>query len=246
MNTKAKYTRRNLAYRDGDYSPANGVSLWETCPQLAALDPATAFTFFDDFFRIDITGGDSGWISTETEGGAGDAAIAVSDAAGGVLTILNDAADNDSVELQWGSEHFKLATAKPLWFEIRLKVSDATQSDFAVGLAKINTTVIDTPADAILMKKDDGDANIDFLTDKDGTPTATDTTSDAVDDTWVKLGFFFDGAGTAYGYVDGVLKATHTTNICDDEELAVTIAWQNGEAVAKTMSVDYVKVVQVR
>lgn len=246
MNTKAKYTRRNLAFRDNDYSPANGVSLWETCPQLAALDPATAHTFFDDFYRVDITGADVGWISTETEGGTGDAAITVTDAAGGVLSIVNDDLDNDSVELQWNCELFKLAADKPCWFEIRLKVSEATQSDFFVGLAKTNTTVIDSPADAIGFKTDDGDANIDFLTDKNGTPTATDTGSDLVADTWVKLGFFFDGDGSTLAYVDGVLKATHTTNICDDEEMTVTIAWQNGSAGAKTMSVDYVKVVQVR
>lgn len=246
MNTKAQYARKNLAYRDADYSPAKGVSLWETCLQLAALDPATAFTFFDDFFRIDITGGDVGWVSTETEAGAGDAAITIDDAAGGVLKIVNDAADDDSVELQWSSENFKLASGKPCWFEIRLKASDATQSDLAVGLYITDTTVIDGGTDGVFFRKNDGDANIMFVTEKNSTETETDTTSDLADDTWVKLGFFFDGAGSVLAYVNGALKATHTTNICDDEELAVTIAWQNGAAAAKTLYVDYVKVVQVR
>ncbi len=245
MQTRGIWERFNHSFIDKDYSPA--ASLWRTCPQLAAMDPGTAFTFFDDFYEFQINNANHlGWISTETEGGAGDAAITIDDAAGGVLKIVNDGADNDSVELQYHAELFKMATGKPCWFETRVKISDATQSDFAVGLVATDTTVIDGTDDGVYFKKDDGDANIDFVTTKNGTGTATDTTVDAADNTWVKLGFFFDGASTVYGYVNGVLKVTHTTNICDDEELTVTLAVQNGEAAAKTFYVDYVKAVQVR
>jgi hypothetical protein len=37
-----------------------------------------------------------------------------------------------------------------------------------------------------------------------------------------------------------------TTNLVDDEDLTVSIALQNGEAVAKTMTVDYVFVAKER
>ena len=45
----------------------------------------------------------------------------------------------------------------------------------------------------------------------------------------------------------GVVKGTSvTTNLVDDEDLTVSIALQNGEAVAKTMTVDYVFVAKER
>jgi hypothetical protein len=37
-----------------------------------------------------------------------------------------------------------------------------------------------------------------------------------------------------------------TTNLPDDEDMTVSIALQNGEAVAKTMTVDYVFVAKER
>lgn len=248
MRTRAHYSRQNLHYFDQDYSPTQGSSLWASCPILAAqADPATAFVLFDDFFEyVEQSSNHQGWTATKVEAGAGSAAIAVDDAAGGVLKITNDAADNDSVELQWNSEGFKLATGKPLWFEARVKASDATQSDMIVGLCITDTTLVAGMTDGVYFRKDDGDANIDFCTEKNSTETNTDTGSDLVADTFVKLGFFFDGDATVYAYVDGVLAATHTTNIVDDEELAPSFAIQNGEAVAKIGYIDYLKIVQIR
>lgn len=233
-----------MTFRDTDYSPARGVSMWESCPQLAAMDPATAFVQFDDFFHYKAqSSDDNGWTATLT-GGASAATIA--DAVGGVLAMTCDAADNDSVELQWNAECFKLATSKPLWFETRLKISDATESDIMVGLFITDSTVIDGGTDGVYFRKADGDANILFVTEKNSSETSTDTTIDIVAATYVKLGFFWDGSASVFAYVDGTLRATHTANICDDEELAVTLTVQNGEAVAKVLSVDYVKCVQVR
>jgi hypothetical protein len=37
-----------------------------------------------------------------------------------------------------------------------------------------------------------------------------------------------------------------TTNLCDDEELTISFGIQNGEAVAKTMSIDYIFVSKER
>jgi hypothetical protein len=41
--------------------------------------------------------------------------------------------------------------------------------------------------------------------------------------------------------VNGVVVGTSvTTNLPDDEDLTISFAIQNGEAVAKTMTVDYI------
>jgi hypothetical protein len=47
--------------------------------------------------------------------------------------------------------------------------------------------------------------------------------------------------------VNGVVAGTSvTTNLPDDEDLAISFALQNGEAVAKTMTVDYIFVAKER
>lgn len=236
-----------MTFKDKDYSPANGVSLWETCPQLSAMDPATAFTFFDDFYQYVANNSDqTGWITTKVEAGAGDAAITIDDAAGGILKIVNDAADDDSVQIQWHAENFKLASGKPLWFETRLKCNSANQNDVIAGLCITDTTLLGGMSDGVYFRKDDGDPYFDFITEKNTNETETSQVGTMVTDTYIRLGFYFDGAGTVYAYVNGVNVATHTTNIVDDEDLTVSFAFANGEAVAKTIYIDYVKVVQVR
>lgn len=246
MYTQGNFKSGNLAWRDRDLSPqAEGVSLWETCPVVPILqDPSLGRIVHIDFDVTDYKVGD--WTITTTEDGAGSATEALSNAANGVLLITNDAADNDSDEFQLTAESFKLASGKPLWIEGRFKVSDATQSDFLFGLCITDTALIDGLTDGVYFLKDDGDANIDFHVEKNSTDTSSDTGVDLVDDTWIQLGFYFDGAGNVTPYVDGVAGTTVTTNIPDDEELTVSFGIQNGEAVAKTLSVDYIRVAQVR
>lgn len=245
MNTRSIWERFNMSFFDKDASPA--ASMWRTCPQLAGLDPMAVHTFFDDFHQFQINNAnDLGWISTEVENGAGDAALTIDDGPGGVLKVVNDAGDDDSVELQWLAESWKLAANKPLWFEARCKFSDATQSDFLVGLAITDTSVITAVSDGVYFKKDDGNANIDTVTNKNSTPVESSAVGTLVDDTYVRLGIFCDGVTAVYFYIDGVLVATHTTSIVDDEDLTITLAHRNGAAAAKTAFYDYVKVVQVR
>lgn len=203
-------------------------------------------SYFNDFLVAqDYAAGD--WVITTTEGGAGDATEALAaDEIGGALLITNDDADNDSDELQHTEEVWKLASGKRVWFETRVKVSDATQSDLFVGLSITDTTVIDGVTDSVGFRKDDGDANIDVVSEKDSTETLTDSGVDLADNTYVKLGFYWDGQDSVEFFVNRAKVATHTTNNPDDENLCVTLALQNGEAAAKTMTVDYIYVCQER
>lgn len=247
MNTRAIWYRSNLSFLDQDYSPAQGASLWGSCPQLAALDPAVAHVFFDDFY--DLLDGTTKWIYTEV--GAGGA-ISQPDAAGGICRLTTDALDNDSVQVQKIGESFKLATGKPLWFEARLRLVTAAkhvQSDVLVGLAITDTTLLpigSLPTDGVYFRKDDGTALFGAITNKDSAETATPSVLTFAAATYYKFGIFFDGAGSVLFYVDGALVATHILTIPDDEELTPSIAYQNGEAGACAIDIDYVKVVQIR
>ncbi len=201
--------------------------------------------YFNDFLVAqDYAAAD--WVITTTEAGAGDATEALAaDELNGALLITNDDADNDLDALQATEEVWKLQSGKQLWFETRLKISDATQSDLFVGLAITDSTVLDT-SDRVGFQKDDGDANIDVLTEKNGTETNTDSGQDIVADTYVQLGFHWDGVSKVKFFVNRALVASHTTNVPDDENLCLTLHVQNGEAAAKSCTVDYFYVAMER
>lgn len=184
------------------------------------------------------------WTITTTEAGTGSASEALTSQAGGALLITNDDADNDLDFLQLKGESFKLSSSKRAYFEARFKVSDATQSDFVMGLQITDTTPLAT-TDGVFFIKDDGDTNLDFIVEKDSTSTDTTAIHTMVDDTFVVVGFFIDPNTSQVSYFInssdpvGVVN----TNLPDDEELTVSFGIQNGAAAAKTMTVDYVNVI---
>jgi hypothetical protein len=201
---------------------------------------ATNFhTYFEDFDYY--TAGD--WTVTETDAGATQA---LTDGDGGLLLITNTAADNDLVSLQKKGESFRFATGKALFFEARFKVSDATQSDVVIGLQITDTTPLDV-SDGVFFIKADGAATVNFLVEKNNTATTASAIATMADDTYIRLGFYYDGSSAVQYFVNGTYTGSSvTTNLPDDEDMTVTIAIQNGEAVAKTMTVDYVYVAKER
>ena len=221
---------------------------------MGQLDPTKFHTYFEDFDTFTV----ADWTITTIELGAGDATEALTDADGGVLLITNDAADNDSDFFQKVGESFKLESGKQLWFKSRFKVSDATESDWVMGLQITDTTPLaaagDGVTDGIFFQKDDGDTNVDFYVQKDATAgqlTSTAVTTAAASDTYMTLGFYFDGARYVELFKDNAKVATvdlttTLTAYMPDTELTVSFGIQNGEAVAKTMSVDYIFVAKER
>jgi len=201
--------------------------------------------YFNDFLvEQDYAAAD--WVITTTEAGAGSATEALAgDELCGALLITNDDADNDLDSLQLTQETFKLASGKKLWWETRVKINDVDQVDDFFGLAVTDTTPLAT-TDRVGFQFDDEDASIFVITEKDSTETKTDTSSDATDATYVKLGFFWDGSSSVKFYVDRSLVATHSSNVPDDENLCVTFHHQNGEASAQTLTIDYINVVMER
>lgn len=209
-----------------------------------AQDPDYVVYFNDFLVEQDYAAAD--WVITTTEAGAGSATEALAaDELNGALLITNDDADNDLDALQHTQEVWKLASGKRLWFKAKLKVSDVTQSDLFVGLSITDTTVLDT-TDRVGFQSDDGDALLDILTEKDSTETNTAGVATLVDATYVELGLYWDGKAKVEFFVNDALVGTHTTNIPDDENLCLTIHLQNGEAVAKTATVDYFYVAMER
>lgn len=204
-----------------------------------AADPTQYHVYFNDFDVYDVTQ----WVLTTTEAGAGSATEALTDADGGVLLVTNDAADNDLDFFQLVPESFLLEAGKEVWFKMRFKTSDATQSDLVMGLQIKDTTSLDV-TDGIYFLKADGAATFDIFVRKDATTGSNTVAAVAtlVSDTWTVMAFYYDGVDKVYYYKDGVrlgsLSAVST--YLPDTELTVSFGIQNGEAVAKTLSVDYI------
>ena len=220
----------------------NGVTnVGEDSPfaDLTMPAPTKFHTYYEDFDYY-VAGN---WTVTETQAGATQA---LTDGDGGLLLITNTAADDDLVALQKVGESYRFASGKELFFEARLKVSDATQSDVVIGLQITDATPLDV-SDGVFFIKADGSTSVSLLVEKNGTATTTSSVATMANDTFISLGFYYDGASSIQYSVNGVVKGTSvTTNLPDDEDMTVSIALQNGEAVAKTMTVDYVFVAKER
>ena len=210
------------------------------------LDPSKYYTYFDDFFEYH-----SGiYTITTTEAGSGNASEAITSGAGGQLLITNDNADNDLDFFQLKGESFKWDSSKRMFFSARFKTNDATQSEIVMGLQITDTTPLDV-TDGIFFLKVDADTKPDLIIEKDNSSSLSVLEMDAMeDDTFVTLSFEYDPLDVATGgavfraYQDDVQvgEITGTTNAPDDEDLTISFGIQNGEAAAKTLTIDFILV----
>ena len=194
------------------------------------------------------------WAVTESNSGT----RAIAQAKDGILVCTPATADDDNQFLQARdvasgqvAEHWKFVLGKRLYFGIRLKVSDATQSDVVAGLQITDTSPL-AVSDGIFFRKDDDARTIKLVGCKNGVESTIagvlGTSGYMTDDTFTVLEFYYDGVTPAIqAYQDGVgFGSIPLTNVVDDEELAVSFGVQNGSAGAKPLSIDWIRVLQER
>jgi len=203
----------------------------------------THYGYFNDF----MTYNSGDWTITTTEDGTGSATEAMTSGAGGQFLITNAAGDNDADFFNLKGESFKLSSSKRAYFSARFKVSDATQSDFVMGLQITDTTPL-AVSDGVFFIKDDGDTNLDFIVEKDSTSTDTTAIHTMADDTFVTVAWYIDPISSLvyYSVNNAEPVGVVNTNLPDDEELTVSFGIQNGAAAAKTMTIDYITVIVER
>lgn len=203
---------------------------------LITPDQTLLHTYFNDFNTY--TAGD--WVVTSV--GGGTQALTAGD--GGLLLLTNTAADNDNNFLQSTPAQFTFSAAKRAWFSSRFKVSDATQSDVQFGIVIVDTTPLDA-TDGIYFQKDDDSTSIDIYVRKNATTGSNKKSAIAtlVTDTYITLQWYYDGAGRVFYGTNNTLIGSmdaSSTYFPDATNLTVSMAVQNGNAVARTMTIDYV------
>lgn len=233
-------------------TPARFTGGITTVPQTAPLgmfgmpDPTLWYTWFDDFDNFEA----DQWVNTPV---GTTPTQAISNADGGVLLLTMAATDDSSTSLQWSgddnagvTETFRFAVGKRMFYKVRFQVSDALQSDFVLGLQITDTTPL-AVSDGVYFRKDDGDTNLDFVVIKASVATTATAFATAANATWTELAFHYDGKSGIEYFKDGrKIGTSAVTTLPDTEELTISIHMQNGEAVAKTMSIDYIFVAKER
>lgn len=193
---------------------------------------ARDYMWFDDFFKY--TAGD--WVVTEVS----DSTQLMGDAVGGHLVLTTLATEDDAAHLQSVGEIFTVLAGKEMYFESRFKIGDATQSDFVMGLHIRDTTPLATSA-GVYFQKDDGDALLDFHSMSASVDTTTTGIYTVVDDTYIKVAWFYDGVSTFTYAVDDVIRGTLSATP-STTEMTVSFGVQAGSAAADVMTIDYISV----
>ena len=218
------------------------------------LDPTQGVAYFDDFMGpIDVTTGDGYVITQVTSGGISP----VVDEDGGVMLVdsQGNASADDGVNVQLTNCMVKPVAGRTIRFEARVKFNDnsALTSQFAIGLAGIDTTliaagVLDDTVDKALWFHH-GATTADKMSVCAARTSAEDIDADkatTVDDTYIKLGFVIDGLTSVKWYADGVLVHTSsvTANIPNAVMCLSYVAQTEGAAKDAEMSVDWVRLLQ--
>lgn len=164
--------------------------------------------FFDDFIGSAIDSTNDWSVVKDTS-----AAVALgTDLENGAVVLTSAATtDNDGASIQLTQVPFLVKSGRDLWFEARVKVSDADQCDMFIGLAENHAT---NPENAVAagcarvgFELVDGSALIRTSIDDNSASTVTATAVSAADDTYVRLGFRTEGGSIRF-YINRALVAT--------------------------------------
>lgn len=205
---------------------------------MGQLDPTQYHTYFNDFdtyVAADWTVTNVGVTPT----------VAVTGVEGGAILQTNTAGIADSSYRQLPGASFSFESSKKVWFKARFSVSDATQSSIVFGLQVVDTTPL-AVSDGMYFLKTDGAATFDFKSLTGSTATTAAAVGSLVDATMSELAFYYDGAQEVQYFQDGVLLGRMAVATLPTGQVTVSFGMANGEAVAKTMTVDYIFAAKAR
>jgi hypothetical protein len=199
----------------------------------------------------DTTGDATEWELTITEaGGGGDTTHVITDRAGGALLITTDNLENDGISMQLGAaagENIKFDARYPCYFGIRFAINDVDQTDCLFGLSVTDTDTLGGVTDGMYFRSVDASATLNFVTEKNSIESSTSVATLA-DNVYVTAEFYFDG-GTVYAYINGTQQtstASSAATFPNDEEMRLTLEFLTGEAVANTLTIEWVRMIHIR
>ena len=172
--------------------------------------------------------------------------VSVDSVDGGALAWTPSGTEDQGLQAQWG-EGFYMGCKWPAYFGVKFANVDVDQADWIAGLCINDTTLLGGMSDGLYFRSVDASAALTFVLEKDSAETETSIAT-LTDATYVTAEWYFDG-DYVYAYIDGVLAATvaeTNANFPDDEHLAAAIALLTGEGTANTLSVAWMRAIQIQ
>lgn len=236
--------RNSFSYEDGPLSGAPNIGL----PSPMEL------TVVKDDFTEGIS--DGKWQTTEDAGATGpDADLGL---AGGVVSFFCDGDDNDEC-YKYSTKCFKFAKGKPMWFEARFRVDEANTDDANVIVGLSSAWGADMLLDdgggpaanysGITFSKADGGTKIVLETSVSTTQTTTAAFATWADDTFFRVGFYFNGedaSNNVIPYLNGVAQTATTITLASQAACGVGFGIKAGGANEESIEIDYITCIQVR
>ena len=255
LDTKIERVAGNQVITDRKLSVADRPGLWATCPLDAiAHDPTLAVVRQGSFATY--TNGEGGWAEVTTNSGTTGTLAAAAGYLGGCMRFgASDATDLDNDETYIGTEDetYILANGKDIWFEAEVKFTEANTDDanVFVGLCGVRTAdmLIDDGAGVILAQPAIGILKVDGGTTWNGvlkhtTSQATSVLATRNSGAWEKLGFHVVSNTSVDYYVNGVKRATRTSQI-PTGTMGIVFGVKNGNSNNETVYVRNWKTVQL-
>ena len=212
----------------------NTIGLWR---DFGAMDP----TRFQDFKNDFLTYAAGDYTITQTGGSAALAA-----GSGGWLALTASTGGTDSIYMQHVAASWAMEAGKRAWFETRFKLSAITAGTAIIGLVATDTTP-ETNTDGIYFHKNvAGTGVVDFVVKGSSTATTASTITTLAADTFVRLGFFYNGVDAIEYFVDGVKAGTSVSTNLPSANLTFTMGVAATTATARVLTIDYVAMAKER
>ena len=225
-------------YSDGVTNIGKGKTLSEK----PTMDPTKTYGYFNDFFTYE----DGDWDIDAT--GGGTTAVSATEA-GGVVVLTTDTTTEDGDFMQLTNDDgsstgvpYLLVVGKKAWFKARFKVTEVTQAELILGLADDDTDFAVTNAsDGIWFETLDGVETLDLVIAEDSLYTRVTGVATLVDDTFVVVGYYWDGIDTVHYFINDVeVGSVGVGTTLTDSYLALTWGAEAGSGAAVVLSLDYI------
>jgi len=240
--------------------------LWGDAPVLQCIaDPSLGSYLFEDFNRAPSDTTVSGF---ETIDDSGTGTNTYQDVAHGVFNVVTAAADNDYHAMASVNEIFNLGLAKKMWFEARVKITEGTTSESTwwVGLTDTTTTggmqanAAGPLADfdgCLIYKTPETALTLNMMVSNATVQTSTTTLGSEISGTWIRVGFKYEGDNATTGTITPYYSVDGSSALAAGTALTFLLASMTASevvfgvkagptAAAETLSIDYIRCLQLR
>ena len=239
------------ASADGSSTPTLATGFYGLFSEFDLRASGSYSDYFDHFTQRPNVGtsADTGaWLQTLTGSGTSTIADGGSLSAWAMVTGATDANLNS---YQLNGETFKLTTGVAAYYEVKLKISTVATTDFFIGLAATDTSILaSAPTDYLGFRLIGASSTSPLYVARkaSGTEVATTTGVALTDDTFATFGIYAasrTGSVNSVSYfINGNLITTLSSNAQFPNTVALTPSHEvrtSGGSAAKTMSFDYLR-----